>query len=318
MIKKAYLLIAIMAMLAMFSGCKDSTDPPEDSAFDILVEYMESNSMDLSDITNAWIIDASVVAANPDSYYIMDIRSQGDFDTLGHIEGAIHSSLSTIVTDAAASGSLPIVVTCYTGQSAGHAVVALRLSGYPDAKNLKFGMSAWNSVFDRWTSSTGNIADGHANWVTTATATPATFDYPEITSTATSGSAILAERVEAMVTGGFKGVNSSDVLGTPTNYFINIYWPETAVTQYGHIDGAYRINEDLTLENDGFMHLDPSQTIVTYCWTGQTSSVVTAYLTVLGYDATSLKFGVNSMIYDDLTSSKWSASGDYPYVVTTP
>ncbi len=318
MLKKAYLLITLMAMLALFSGCKDSTDPPDDSAFDILVEYMEANSMDLTDMTNAWTITASDVAANPDSYYIMDIRSQGDYDTLGHIEGAIHSSLANIVTDAAASGSLPIVVTCYSGQSACNAVVALRLSGYPTAKNLKFGMSSWNSVFDKWTSFTGNIASGHASWVTTATAPLATFDYPEITSNSTTGSAILAERVEAMVTGGFKGIDGSVVLETPTDYFVNVYWPETAVTQYGHIDGAYRINEDLTLASDGFMHLDPSQTIVTYCWTGHTSAVATAYLTVLGYDAKSLKYGVNAMIYDDLESSKWTASGDYPYVVTTP
>jgi hypothetical protein len=34
----------------------------------------------------------------------------------------------------------------------------------------------------------------------------------------------------------------------------------------------------------------------------------------LGFDAKSLKFGANSMIYDQLQVNKWSASGDYPYV----
>jgi 3-mercaptopyruvate sulfurtransferase SseA len=28
-------------------------------------------------------------------------------------------------------------------------------------------------------------------------------------------------------------------------------------------------------------NLDPSKTVVTYCWTGQTSSMITAYLNVL-------------------------------------
>ena len=41
--------------------------------------------------------------------------------------------------------------------------------------------------------------------------------------------------------------------------------------------------------------------------------MVTAYLTVLGYDAKSLKFGSNSMIYDDLLGHKWGASMDYDY-----
>ena len=52
---------------------------------------------------------------------------------------------------------------------------------------------------------------------------------------------------------------------------------------------------------------------VIYCWTGQTSALVMAYLRVLGYDAVSLKFGANSMIYDELTAHKWTSSGSYTY-----
>ena len=37
-------------------------------------------------------------------------------------------------------------------------------------------------------------------------------------------------------------------------------------------------------------------------------------LQVLLGSAKSLKFGANGMIYDDLTSSKWSASADFAYV----
>jgi rhodanese-related sulfurtransferase len=53
-------------------------------------------------------------------------------------------------------------------------------------------------------------------------------------------------------------------------------------------------------------NLDPSKEVVTYCWTGQTSSMITAYLSVLGYNTVSLKFGANGMIYDDLESHKFS------------
>ncbi|MCK5853406.1 rhodanese-like domain-containing protein, partial [bacterium] len=118
----------------------------------------------------------------------------------------------------------------------------------------------------------------------------------------------------AMLAAGFKGVAAADVLASPADYFINNYWAEADVTHYGHIAGAYRIKENLTLAADGFKHLDPSKTIVTYCWTGQTSSIVTAYLTVLGFDAKSLKFGTNGMIHSQLESHKWEASADYDYV----
>ncbi len=318
------LLVVFAALVLVFvGGCKDETTPPTsngDTAFEILTEYMAANSMDLSDITSNWIITASSLYGNEDNYYIMDIRSQGDYDTLGHIDGAVHSSLGNIVTDAASCGGKPIVVVCYTGQGAGHAVTALRLSGYPDAKSLKFGMSSWNERFDKWTSNTGDIGIGHANWEPPpgGITSPTTFDYPEISSSSTDGATILEERVNAMLTGGFQGVAASAVLDSPTDYFINNYWTATDVATYGNISSAYRIKEDLTLADDGFAHLDPEETIVTYCWTGQGSSVVTAYLTVLGYTAKSLKFGANAMIYDELTSGKWTASADYPYVVTTP
>ena len=72
--------------------------------------------------------------------------------------------------------------------------------------------------------------------------------------------------------------------------------------------------ESLSVVAGGLSGLHTDETIVTYCWTGQTSSMITAYLTVLGYDAVSLKFGSNGMIYDDLEGHKWPASADYAYV----
>lgn len=308
-----YSLIIILVVSTLFFGCKGKVNGPEGiGSFETLVNYLIDNDLDLPDILTNWIIAAADVSGNEGNYYIMDIRSAADFAT-GHITGAVNSTLGNIVTDAANSDGKTIIVACYTGQSAAHAVVALRLSGYTDAKVLKFGMSSWNAAFDRWTANTGNIAIGHANWTTDATAAVSEFDDLELTTSATVGAAILAERVAAMLAGGFKGINAIDVLTTPTNYFINNYWAAADVATYGHITGAYRINP-LTLANDEIENLDPSETIVTYCWTGQTSSIITAYLTVLGYNATSLKFGANAMIYDELTKSKWTTSGDYAFV----
>ena len=310
---KLVLVIAVMSVIFV-AGCKDDTTDPEVSAFETVLNYMDNNGMTITDLTTGWIIAAdSTLQATLDDYYIMDIRT-GDTDENGvvdyidgHVPGAIASSYASIVTDAANAGGKPIIVVCYTGQSAGHAVVALRLSGYTDAKVLKWGMSGWHSDFDKWSGNTAQL--GHANWVAApgAVAEVQTFDYPEIDSDLEDGAEILAERVTALLDGGFKGIASIDVLDTPTDYFINNYWAAEDVETYGNISGAYRI-KPLVLEN-----LDPAGTVVTYCWTGQTSSIVTAYLTVLGYDAKSMKFGVNSVIYDDLTGHKWSASMDYVY-----
>ncbi|MBU0763312.1 MAG: hypothetical protein KJ607_00590 [Bacteroidetes bacterium] len=327
-------LLAFAALLIVSSGCKKEgcTDPlatnydekakKDDGSctYDVVIDpyeemttYMAGNNLDLDDMITNWTITASDLnTAGTSNYYIIDLRADTAY-TRGHIAGAVNTTLANIVTQAGSCGGKPIVVVCYTGQSAAHGVVALRLSGYSDAMILKFGMSSWNGDFDSWTLNTGDAAVGNGNWSTTNTiVSNVAFSLPSFTSTKTTGAEILAERVDYMLTGGFKGVAIIDILGTPSNYFINNYWASTDVDQYGNITGAHRIKEDLTLDADGFKYLDPDETIVTYCWTGQTSSAVTAYLTVLGYDAKSLKFGANGMIYAQLTSFKWTGSGSYP------
>lgn len=320
---KFVLVIAVISVIFVL-GCKDDTTDPEISGVEVLTAYLDGAGMDIGALTaSAFKAPDSTFQATLTDYYIMDIRSGDthgatasdpadgivDYDN-GHIPGAVLSSLGTIVADAANSGGLPIIVVCYTGQSAGHAVIALRLMGY-QAQVLKWGMSGWHSDFDKWTGSTATL--GHANWVAPPgdIANPQVFDLPDWETDLDDGAAILAERV-SLITDGFMGVASVDVLDTPTDYFINNYWNLTDVETYGNIDGAYRINP-LVLEN-----LDPDETVVTYCWTGHTSSLVTAYLTLLGYDAKSLKFGVNSIIHNDLADGpkKWDASMDYTYDVT--
>jgi rhodanese-related sulfurtransferase len=313
-----YILISLALAAVILAGCSEDTTMPEvgEGSFAALRTYLIENDLDLPDILTDWLITASDVEAYLSAYYVMDIRSEELYNA-GHIPGAVLSSLAEVVTDAAMSGGKPIVVACKTGQEAAHAVVALRLSGYTDAMSLKWGMSGWNGDFDLWTGNTASIAVGHANWSMDATATLTPHEYPLLATTATDGAGILAERVAAMLAGGFEGVNPDVVLASPGDYFVNNYLAQVDVTAYGHLDGAYRIYP-LTLDANEFMYYDPDETVVTYCWTGQNSSVVTAYLTVLGYDAKSLKYGLNALVYSELTKSKWSGPADYAYETSAP
>ncbi len=308
---KYVLVLVVMTVVILLSGCKGDVNDPEVSPFEVLVNYMVENDLDLDNILTDWIVAADAVAGNEANYYVIDIRSATDFAD-GHLPGAVHSTLGNVLTTAAASGGKPVLIVCLTGQGAGHAVVALRLSGFPTATVLQWRERTCTGCFDKRTANVANIGIGHPNWSEAATTAVQEFDYPELNTTVDDGAGILAERVVALLAGGFKGVNSVDVLTTPGNYFINNYWAAADVTTYGHIDGAYRISP-LTIAGDEIINLDPSKIVVTYCWTGQTSSMITAYLTVLGYDAKSLKFGVNSMIYNNLTGHKWTTSGSYTY-----
>ncbi|MCF7826307.1 MAG: rhodanese-like domain-containing protein [Candidatus Marinimicrobia bacterium] len=308
------LVLVLVLMMGLMVGCDD---PKEDETpFETLSKYMVDNDLDATSVISGWTIAASALSGNEDDYFIVDIRAADKYAE-GHIPTAVNSSYADILTtvEDGNTGNLPVVVACYSGQSAAHAVVALRLSGYPDAKSLLYGMSSWARQFDSWTNSCADIAVGHANWSTAAA--PALMsgnDDPVITTTQTEGAAILAERVDAILAG-FKGTSAATILAEPTNYQILNYWGAADYALYGHIAGAYQVTpETLTIADDGLDILDPNAQIATYCWTGQTSSMVTAWLTALGYDATSLKNGANAMIYNELQGHKWGGplASDFP------
>jgi rhodanese-related sulfurtransferase len=66
--------------------------------------------------------------------------------------------------------------------------------------------------------------------------------------------------------------------------------------------------------NKGF---DPSKENLVYCWTGQTSSVATFWLNVLGYKTKGIGFGANRMVYTSLkNASKTIYKGPKAWTVT--
>jgi len=289
---KFLVLLALLPMLFL-SSCKDDNDVTgvDNPAFETLQSYLVDNQMDLNQIIST-TENGKFATKTIEGKYIIDIRSKADFDAK-HLDGAVNSTLGNIL-EAAKLADKPILIVCKTGQTAGRAVVALRLSGYPKAALLKWGMSG-QDVSGPWDSNIGDAALGHANWTDDAPVNPSTFPAPVLYTTKTEGAEILKERVQAMLDNTAWSVANSAVLASPENYQINNYFSETDWNGFGHFKGAYRLNP-LTLNGSQVFNLNPAEEIVTYCYTGQTSSIITAYLHVLGYDkAKSLLFGMNGL-----------------------
>ena len=142
--------------------------------------------------------------------------------------------------------------------------------------------------------------------------------FPAVTGT-------LEERVNAVLAAGFQGVAYSEIMDNLDDYFVVNYFGQAdyegtgSAGVPGHIPGAFQYTPYASLDVDqllGFLPTD--QTIVVYCWTGQHSSQITAYLNMLGYDAKSLKYGSNNLFHSNLTGHKWSAAQvmDFPLVAT--
>lgn len=315
---KFLLLVGIVPVLLTLNSCKDDSPAvPEQTEFEMLTQYMAINDLDLPDILNGWVVAGSPTLVDQNDfsvpgYYVIDIRKAEDF-ALGHIKDAHNvPNLADLLAEADNAGGTPILMVCYTGQTAARATAALRLLGY-EAKTLKWGMSAWNADFNsKWVANATDLT--HANWVS-GDVPPANqeFSLPKINTGEIDGAAILRARVQAMLTNSSWGVSKTTVLDNPENFFVNNKWPEAAWSSFGHVKGAFRIDEDLKIAN--LKYLDGSKQVVTYCYTGQTSTITSAWLEVLGYEAKSLMFGANGIVWtglknaDDYKKFAWHGTG---------
>ncbi|MDA3885414.1 MAG: rhodanese-like domain-containing protein [Candidatus Delongbacteria bacterium] len=340
------LLVVMFALTSLvLTSCSDDDDDSNLTTMNAadVVAYMDANEMTQADFLTGWKISAADLytlisdGVDTNDPYIMDLRSSTLYGK-GHIQGA-HNVLYADVLDSADTyvTGQDIVVQCYTGQSAAHAVVALRLAGY-SASSLGYGISGWRAdiddgndgdltgandlQFNYFTKGTGNVLDSvdvASAWIPAGSATgvaglPTPVDeyLPTVSYSGDSEAAILRARAEAIL-GQFKKISAYGADGVlenvdDTDLFINHFWSKVA--EYGNIKNSYNIYPmDITL-------LDPSKKIINCCWTGQSASIIAAYLTAIGYESWTLGNGANSMVYDAMTDPAIDSAtgwGAYPY-----
>ena len=312
---KYFLVFVFASFIILFLGC-DKENNQEETKFEILSKYLLDNNLDLPYIHYNWLTTACTVnTTGVENFFIIDLRNNEEFN-LGHIEGAVNTNLDNMLNVVQSAGNKPILIVCETGQKSAYAHVALRLSGYANCQVLMYGMSAWNSDFDVLTTKTSNQAIGHQSWDNNQIFSEVVeFEPPEIITASETGENILKNRVQYIVTSGYENLDALFVLNNCDDYFINCYLSKAEVEPYGHITGAYQIKENLSLTSCGYKFLDPSAEHIIYCWSGQTSALVSAYLKVLGYDARTLDFGLNALIYDQLETHSWIESENFNYVI---
>ncbi len=315
--KTRLLFFSVIFALMIVSSCTKE-DPVIESQ--VLIEHLESTVSPVSFMPSI-ITAADLQSANvTGSAYIIDIRAAADYSA-GHIENAVNVAAGDIlnhVESANLSGYDKIAVVCYSGQSAAWATSLLRLKGFDNAFSLKFGMAAWHlDCAGSWNNNVGNAY--YSQFETTPYEKGEEGDLPELATGFETGEQILDARVDAILAEGFSpaAISASDVFANLDNFYIVNYWPASHYNDPGHIPGAmqYTPKESLTLSTD-LKTLPADKTIVVYCYTGQTSAYMAAYLRLIGYNAKSLTYGANGMIYDYMPASKWSEPASSYDVVT--
>ncbi len=231
------------------------------------------------------------------------------------------------------AGSYPkIILVSKNGQSSAYFTCLLRLAGFNNVYSMKYGMASWNQFFaDEWLSALGDAAniESYSNEDfprDSLTDLPLiTFENPE---------AALPERInlriKKIIDEGF--YYSENLPSENSNYIIcygkmRLYYARKFIVLEGrgHSPGTilYMDSPDFEFRSGKYLQSLPTdKPICIYDYDGQQSACMTAYLRVLGYDASSLLFGANQLFYSrmidepDLREYAFSALmiNNFPYV----
>jgi len=324
MLKKYYSILSIFLALMFIVSCSDdnNTTEPTINEAELAITYLEANGDYVNTSLPALVTAADLkTLVETGKAYVIDLRAAADYQK-GHIKGAKNIALADLLTHLATVDFTKydkIVLVCYTGQTAGFATALLRFYYADDpAKrdkifDLKFGMCSWHSDFaSEWKTA---ISNKYASqFVTTpAPAKPAKGTLPTLTTGKKTGKEIVQARVEALLKEGFTpaGITADAMFADLSKYYIANYWTEAQYLNPGHVPGAYQYTPKASLKYSAdLLTLPTNKEVIIYCHTGTQSSMLAAFLRVLGYNAKSLLFGANSMIYDKMVETKLSVWTD--------
>lgn len=219
---------------------------------------------------------------------VIDIRSAEDY-AKGHVKGAVNlpwggtaisECLSSIPTDK------PVYVYCYTGQTAGQAVVTLNLAGI-NAQSVNLG---WNLGISK----VENVAS-----VTVTDASTFEGTGSEISPAIQEAVTAYYEGLGAIEDARFKNYKvSEDDLKAMVDakdesiFIVSVRKAEDYAA--GHIEGAINVPFGKDMIPALMSQLPKDKKIVVYCYTGQTAGQATAALRLMGYDAVSLNGGMGT------------------------
>ncbi|WP_026894982.1 rhodanese-like domain-containing protein [Clostridiisalibacter paucivorans] len=316
------LLIALMLAVSLV-GCGGATESDDTSSNEAPQEAPQETPQETPEEAEITVSPAIVDAVNsyfanmPDHIYkinqsefvdkvkagedmfVLDIR-QPDVYGEGHIKGAVNAPWGTAVSDSLDKlpKDKPIMVYCYTGQTAGQTVALLNMAGF-DARSVNLG---WNLGISK-VEGVDEVTETTANDF--AEVEPLEID-PDVKEAIVS----YFEGLDGVKDTMFKNYKiSEDSLNELVNAEDNTIEILSIRSEKdyanGHIPGAINIPWGAGMETE-FSTLPMDKTIVVYCYTGQTAGQTVAGLRMLGYDAVSLNGGMGM---DANAPSGWANKG---------
>jgi len=310
-------LVCSVATLSSFTSKNENSKtihPNPPGEFETLLNYLESNGDFINSDACPAFIDASEVKKNMKNskYLIIDVRSETWFD-YGHIKNAKNVKTADLLNyfenKIKPADYDKIVLVCYSGQSAAYFTSLLRIAGYDNVYNMKWGMSSWRTDFaeNSWLKKISN--DNAGKLETTNNPKPAKGSAPTLSTGKSDAKAILKARLVKLFATPYKEsiIKSADIFASPSDYYVVNYMGNDKYTK-GHIPGAVQYDPNKSLASSAdLLTLPTDKRIAISGCTGQGTAYVVAYLDVLGYDAGNVAYGANSYMNKQLKSNKGDA-----------
>ena len=320
------LLIKIfLVFVFIFSaGCLEDDDvltfsiDLDDSAK--LIKYVEDNGDYPNSPEAPGLISADKLFSNLNNFWIIDMRDSTLF-VQGHIESAINTTSENLMYIVDSLNSLlpsrKVILVSKNGQSSSYFTCILRIAGYKNVFNLKYGMASWNIVFaNEWIQSLGTdpgiLNYNNENYPKNELNSLPIIEFP-------SGLKTIEEKIEYRIRsllkiGFYEGTEFVSDLSEKFNKYLicygqgRLYYAPRFIPplqELGHPIKTTWYNPDPLFDfrsTRDLQTLPKDKEIVIYSGDGQLSACIVAYLRYLGYDAKTVLFGANQLFYPRLES----------------
>lgn len=232
------------------------------------------------------IAEADIIAkvAAEEDIFVLDIRQAKDYEA-GHLKGAVNAPWGPAIAESL--NKIPqdkeVFIYCYSGQTAGQAVMGLNLAGI-NARSVKYGWSKGLSL----TEGIEDVTETTVNEFGTDTYTVDA----EIQEAITAYYAAFADAPDKFKSNIVSEDNLATMIEMDEDFFlISARKPDDYAA--GHIQGAVNIPYGKTFI-EGLGGVPKDKPVVVYCYSGQTAGQATAAMRFLGYNAVSLKGGAST------------------------
>ena len=275
------LLVAVMMVTLLVAPVALATETP---VYQAAYDYFKNFPSDRNVIASA---DLFPMMEAGDDMFILDIRRPDDY-VAGHLTGAVNLSFfDTSISDNldALPDDQPIMVYCYTGQTASQVTALLNIAGKM-AKNVQSGFN--NGI---------SQAEGFEKYIDTVENALPEGSYPTDEAIKATLSEYFAAKMAldgtAMANFNLSPETVKSLVDDMNEDYVILSIRREEDFAAGHIAGAVNIPFAQGME-EALAQLPTDKSIVVYCYSGQTSSQTTAVLRLMGYDAYSMSGGMGA------------------------